>query len=119
MNNKHYIYDFIKRTFSIYTFDRIQEMGLMTHSHNGEVYDNFTDYDDFIQHQFNCIMNLNNIKAKQIYDLCCMIENNELQLCDEESCAEFTANTIYWQRDFDNNGKINLNKSKLTIMNPR
>jgi hypothetical protein len=108
--NKKYIYDFIEKTFSTYTFDRMER-------YQSDI--NFVDYDDFMEHQLNSIIKLNDNKAKQIADLCSMIGNDEICLCDEESCVEFTAYTIYWQRVFDENDNIDEIESKLTIMNPR
>ena len=108
--SKKQIYDFIKKTFSTYTFDRME-------NYQRDI--NFLDYDDFMEHQFKTINNLDDNKAKQIADLCSMIGNDEICLCDEESCVEFTAYTIYWQRVLDDDGNIDQIESKLVIMNPR
>lgn len=117
--NQQIIYDFIERTFSTDSFDRIQEFNLMSHKYGQQIYNNFADYDDFMQHQLYCINNLDDNEVDQILVICSMIENNKICLCDEETCAEFTANTIYWQRCFDNYGNLDPSKNTFTIMNPR
>ncbi len=117
--NKKFIFNFIKNTFQKYTFERIQDSGLMTHNFKNEEVNNFEDFKDFMQHQYDCISKLDDNKATIIVNICQMIQNKEIKLCDEQSCAEFTANTIYWQRGFNRNGQIDESKHKFTIMNPR
>jgi len=108
--DKKYVCDFIRKTLTTYTFDRMRD-------HQSD--NNFLDYNDFMEYQFKCVINLDDNKSNQIAYLCSMIKNDEICLCDEESCIEFTAYTIYWQRVFDEDGNVDKNKSKLTIMNPR
>ena len=119
MDKKRFIFNFIKKTFDQYTFERMQDYGNMTHVFKNEEVDNFEDFNDFIQHQYDCISKLDDNKAKIIVNICQMIQKKEIGLCDEEYCVEFTANTVYWQRGFDRNGKIDESKHQFIIMNPR
>ena len=68
----------------------------------------YKDYSEFIDWNIKCISELSEEKQNWLYELCIQINNNEIKLMDEESCAIFTACNIFFDKD-----------KKLCIMNPR
>ena len=68
----------------------------------------YKDYSKFIDWNIKCISELSEEKQNWLYELCIQINNNEIKLMDEESCAIFTACNIFFDKD-----------KKLCIMNPR
>jgi hypothetical protein len=68
----------------------------------------YKDYSEFIDWNMKCISELSEEKQNWLYELCIQINNNEIKLMDEESCAIFTACNIFFDKD-----------KKLCIMNPR
>ena len=68
----------------------------------------YKNYSEFIDWNMKCISELSEEKQNWLYELCIQINNNEIKLMDEESCAIFTACNIFFDKD-----------KKLCIMNPR
>jgi len=71
-------------------------------------YVNFTDYNEFLKWNIKCINELSPEKQAWLYNLCQQINNKEINMMDEESCAIFTASKIFFS-----------NEKTLCIMNPR
>lgn len=98
MNNN--MMDLIYKSIaSQYTFDR-------------KKYDDsdftFETYDDFVTFTKNCINEQTDDDKIWLYKLCQMIKGNKINLVDEESCFEFTADTFYFNM-----------KKQICIVNPR
>ena len=69
---------------------------------------NFKDYSKFIEWNIKCINELSPEKQDWLFNLCQQINNQEINLMDEESCAIFTASKIFFN-----------DEKTLCIMNPR
>ena len=82
-----------------YTFERMRDM-------NDDL--NFSDYQEFLEFNVQCINELTDDDKKWLLTLCKKLKSNMIHLVDTEHCAEFDADTFY----FNNN-------KKLCIANPR
>jgi hypothetical protein len=69
---------------------------------------NFTDYNEFFKWNIKCISELSPEKQAWLFHLCQQINNQEINMMDEESCAIFTASKIFFNEE-----------KTLCIMNPR
>lgn len=104
---KEYLKKFFTDTFDYYTFERMQNFqnSITEFNFAGA---NDTTFEEFKQHNFKIILELDNIDANCYARLCKNIKNKKIVLCDEESCVEFHAHTFYFNY-----------KGELVIMNPR
>ena len=90
---------FKKFIINEYSFERMIDSGTKV---------NFTDYNEFVKWNIKCINELSPEKKYWLYNLCQQINNKEINLMDEESCAIFTASKIFFNEE-----------KTLCIMNPR
>ena len=82
-----------------YSFERMIDSGTDV---------NFKDYSEFVKWNIKCISELSPEKQSWLFNLCQQINNKEINMMDEESCAIFTASKIFFN-----------NEKTLCIMNPR
>ncbi len=92
---------FQKCRINQYTYDRMKYL-------NVDPFYQEKSYDDFIEWNDNCFKKLSVDDRNWVVKLCRRVKKSSIQLVDEESCIEFDA---YWVF-FNKNGKI-------CLMNPR
>jgi len=90
---------FKKFIIDTYSFERMIHSGTKV---------NFPNYSEFVKWNIKCINELSPEKQAWLFNLCQQINNKEINMMDEESCAIFTASKIFFNEE-----------KTLCIMNPR
>lgn len=101
---KAIIINFIKTSFTEYSFERMLECN----EDNGDHPLQFDNYSDFMDHNTECVNNLSNNDIVFMLMLIDKISDRDLLTTDEEDFGEWEADAIYFNE-----------KKKLVIMHPR
>ena len=101
---KSKIYEFFRKTFGEYAYDRLK--GLKKDKlYNSE---DVSSFSNFIKYNENCIQKMSDDEAFSIFILCGKIKKNEILMADEEYFIDWKAYTFYFNA-----------KGKLVLLHPR
>jgi len=90
--NHKYLFDFIKKTFTEDSFDRMFEIK----QNDGDDDECHKSYQEFVDHNFECVNKLSLSDVSLYVNLCKKISKDNILLVDEESFIEFDAGTVYF-----------------------